>query len=174
MEVTNDERKVVADAYARYKDVLVRYVGRRVEDRLDAEDMVQDAFVRLLGFDKLICESTVRSFLFVIVRNLLTDYYRRRQKKQECQAYLYKMEKGEADFAADQTVYVSEILKFERRKVDMLPMRRREIYSRFCFGYKPLAEIAGEMGISFRTAEKHLAFGRKNVRAYLKAVGCAD
>jgi RNA polymerase sigma-70 factor, ECF subfamily len=60
-------------------DRMVAFASRRLGNRADAEDVVQDSFVRAwLGFSELRDEGRVRSWLYRIVRSVLSDFRARR------------------------------------------------------------------------------------------------
>ena len=69
-----------------YRPLVVRYIYRKLNGCMETEDLVQDAFLRLLEYRSMLRPETVRSFLYTIVRNLVTDYLRRHYKKQEVMA----------------------------------------------------------------------------------------
>lgn len=73
----------LTEVYVTYRPLVLRYITGKLNGCLEAEDLVQDAFLRLLEYRSMLRPETVRSFLYTIVRNLITDYLRRHYKKQE-------------------------------------------------------------------------------------------
>ena len=73
----------LTEVYVTYRPLVLRYITGKLNGCLEAEDLVQDAFLRLLEYRSMLRPETVRSFLYTIVRNLVTDYLRRHYKKQE-------------------------------------------------------------------------------------------
>lgn len=67
--------------YEQYADVIFRYVYSHLENRLDAEDLTEEIFIRawraLPKYDERGLPFT--AFLFRIARNSLIDYYRQRK-----------------------------------------------------------------------------------------------
>jgi len=76
----------LTETYTTYRPLVVRYIYRKLNGCMETEDLVQDAFLRLLEYRSMLRPETVRSFLYTIVRNLVTDYLRRHYKKQEVMA----------------------------------------------------------------------------------------
>ena len=110
---------------------------------------------------------TVRSFMFTVARNLVTDYMRRQISKQE--VGVYSMEG--LDIVYDDVeckVFAKEISKLEIMKANCLPEQRRVIYMKSRFECLSTEEIAAEMSLSKRTVEGHLLMGRKQVREFIK------
>ena len=62
---------------------MFRYISYKLNGCLEAEDLVQDAFLRLLEYRSMLRPETIRSFLYTIVRNIVIDYLRHQYKKQE-------------------------------------------------------------------------------------------
>ena len=65
---------IIEEIYKEYYSVIFRYIICRIKCKHDAEDLVQDVFVHLLDYDKMLQKSTIRSFLFTITRNIVIDY----------------------------------------------------------------------------------------------------
>lgn len=61
-----------------YSDMLYRYALQRVRSADTAKDLVQDTFLSAWrNYDKYRGEASVKSWLFVILKSKLIDYYRR-------------------------------------------------------------------------------------------------
>jgi RNA polymerase sigma-70 factor (ECF subfamily) len=78
-------------------DRMVAFASRRLGNRSDAEDVVQDSFVRAwLGFSDLRDEGRARSWLYRIVRSVLSDF-RARRGHRETLAPMLHLEAGAED-----------------------------------------------------------------------------
>jgi RNA polymerase sigma-70 factor (ECF subfamily) len=63
--------------WAEFGDRLRVFVARRVRDEIDAEDIVQDVFLRIhTRLDTLGDEGKLSSWVYQITRNAIADYYR--------------------------------------------------------------------------------------------------
>ncbi|WP_157807764.1 sigma-70 family RNA polymerase sigma factor [Hymenobacter chitinivorans] len=68
----------------RYGDELYRYALARVPDAGSAEELVQDTLLSALdGLAAFRAEASERTWLFVILKRKLIDYYRRRSRRAE-------------------------------------------------------------------------------------------
>lgn len=77
-------KKEVAEWVGAHDDALRSFVSRRVGDRSQVDDLVQDTYLRLLRAGPE--TGTVRNprgFLFRIASNLIADMFRRRRTRQE-------------------------------------------------------------------------------------------
>ena len=149
-----------------YRQMLVHYVNARVEDYDLAEDIVQDAFLRVLEMEVGVHEASVKSLLFTACRNLVFDYLRHRLVAQRSAAYMdniFGVEK-----TTEQAVQAREIAEHEMRVVCSMPEKRAKVYMLSRFEGRGVDEIADCLKISRRTVEAHLFAGRKEVREKLK------
>ncbi len=171
---TAEDIKLITDVYEGRRESLVQFITNRIHDAADAEDMSQDVFLRLLEMQDMICRETVDGFIFAIARNLIIDYIRRKRYCVEISSYMFDTCSRSCEPSVEEKLHVRWILTSERKKVNSLPQRRKDIY--YLSRYKDLspAEIAERLNLSVRTVEKHLYLGRLEVRAYMKKVSCMD
>ena len=158
---------VVGDAYRKYRHDVFFYVYGRIGRKEDAEDLVQDTFLRLWSAGRPLSEDTLKRLLYTIARNLVTDYLRRFYKRQEVMEYVGGAEES---FCAgtESRVIMDELRCLLWRKLSELPVRRREVYMQSHFRGRSSADIAEKMNLSKRTVENHLLAGRKEIRTYMK------
>ena len=158
---------LIATAFGAYRQQLLRYVCYRINNQDDAEDLVQDTFVRLLECGRMLREDTIKSFIFTIANNLITDYLRRFYKKQDICSYM--MESADVmSPSADSNTVVCDLERLEKTKVAMLPLQRKKIYYMNRFMDMSADDISKRLCISKRTVENHLLIGRKEIREYIK------
>ena len=157
---------IIKTAFMQYRLRLVHFVNARVEDYDLAEDIVQDAFLRVLEMEVGVHEASVKSLLFTACRNLAFDHLRRRMVAQrsasrmDCTSWVEE--------TTEQTVRAREIAEQEMRVVCSMPEKRAKVYMLSRYEGKGIDEIAERMKISPRTVEAHLFAGRKEVREKLR------
>lgn len=157
----------IAETYVHDKDLILYYVFGRINNYEDAMDITHDVFLRMIECGRILCKETVRSFMFTVARNLIVDYLRHFQKKQEIDIYM--MENiSEYDDCADVKVIHDDLENLENMKVLSLPEQRKVIYMKSRYEDKTSEEIAKELCLSKRTVEGHLLLARKQVREYIK------
>lgn len=159
--------RLVAETYMHDKDLILYYVLKRINNYEDARDITHDVFIRMLEYGSTLCEKTVRSFMFTIARNLVIDYLRHFQKKQEVNIYMMEIS-SEYDNSSDSMVIYDDLVKLERMKVLSLPEQRKIVYMKNRYEEKTSKEIAKELCLSKKTVEGHLLLSRKQIREYIK------
>lgn len=67
----------VAGIYKQFHSELLRYIKSKVRSREDAEDILQNVFVKMSsGIDKLDEDVKIKNWIFTVTRNTIIDYYR--------------------------------------------------------------------------------------------------
>ena len=159
--------RLITEYYEEYRQSVFFYICRRIENRSDAEDLIQDAFLRLLEYRMMIRRDTLKYFIFTIVRNLLNDYLRRYYKRQEIDRYLYDT-LPVTTVEPESRIVADELRRLESRRVSALPEQRRKVYIMSRFQDKSAEDIAEELKLSRRTVENHLFISRKEVREFIR------
>ena len=159
--------RLITEYYEEYRQSVFFYICRRIENRSDAEDLTQDAFLRLLEYRMMIRRDTLKYFLFTIVRNLLNDYLRRYYKRQEIDRYLYDT-LPVTTVEPESRMVADELRRLESRLVSALPEQRRKVYIMSRFQDKSAEDIAEELKLSRRTVENHLFISRREVREFIR------
>ena len=157
---------LITEYYEEYRSSVFFYISRRIENQDDAEDLTQDAFLRLLEYRMMIRRDTLKYFLFTIVRNLLNDYLRR-YKRQEIDRYLYDM-LPVSTVEPESRIVADDLRRMESRRISALPEQRRKVYEMNRFQGKSSEDIAEELNLSRRTVENHLFISRKEVREFIR------
>lgn len=158
---------LVATAFSNYRQQLLGYISYKIEDKDDAEDLVQDTFVRLLECSKMLREDTIKSFIFTIAHNLVTDYLRRFYKKQEICSYMMESCSNH-ELSCDTVVVAEDLERQEKIRMKILPPQRKQIYYMNRFMDMTAEDISKRLNLSKRTVENHLFLGRKEIREYIK------
>ncbi|WP_277235354.1 sigma-70 family RNA polymerase sigma factor [Phocaeicola salanitronis] len=159
--------RLITEYYEEYRQSVFFYICRRIENRDDAEDLTQDAFLRLLEYRMMIRRDTLKYFIFTIVRNLLNDYLRRYYKRQEIDRYLYDT-LPVTTVEPESRMVADELRRLESRRVSALPEQRRKVYIMSRFQDKSAEDIAEELKLSQRTVENHLFISRREVREFIR------
>lgn len=158
---------LISELFEKYHYHILNYISYKIESYDDAEDLLQDTFVRLLECNKMLCEDTIKSFVFTIAHNLITDYLRRRYKKQEVASYIMESEVALVH-SPESDAIVNDIKEHEIYRMSFLPSQRKKIYYMNRFMDMSANEISKKLYLSKHTVENHLFISKKEVREYIK------
>ena len=140
--------------YRNHAPGLRRRLRARVRSHDEANDLVQDAFARLLGSRSLARVRDPGAFLNRIVRNLLIDRSRRLSARPP---HVSIVDEIAVPPDQGQAIEVEQMCQRYRDLVALLPPRTRDVFLLHRIegvGYK---EIAERLDISVRTVEWHVA-----------------
>lgn len=150
------DRKLVQDIYYRHGKELLVYICGFVKIRETAEDLLHDAFVRLIrhSLDHQIDESNLRAFLYRIARNTCIDYLRKNRKKHEAELHEYMVYGRSASVQED--IEYGELKQKVAELVDSKDPVSRSVFIMRTELNMTYDDIAGNLGISERTAQRKM------------------
>lgn len=168
MQLTTNVKQgeLIAKCYAVYHAELVNYAMARLGNREESEDVVQDVFVKLMDFDGLINETTIKSFAFTIAANKVKDLLRRRifRRRMEENA---KCEMELQYNSVERVAEYHETLRIVNESVERLSPARAKVYQMSLFDGMAVADIADELNVSKRTVESQLFTSRRQMRTWM-------
>ena len=154
--------------YITHRDELLAYVSSRLGNSVEAEDLVQNVFLRLLTSDRMITEVTLPALVYTIARNLIADFYRRRTHFEDYEHYLKNTDSIEE--TAESILSIRDITEQLERGLARVPENCREIYRLHIYGGMKVAEISQCLGEGYKSVEHRLGTARKAVRQQLRGI----
>ena len=149
---------------------LVSYASGIVGSRVQAEDVVQEAWLRFDDASRLRLLEEPLGYLYRIVRNLALDG-RRRLAREDRGRDSYAVIAGDADGAAgvtpEQEALHKDALRILMAAIAELPERTQIALEMHRFGGCKLREIADRLGISVALAHGLVAEGIEHCRRRL-------
>ncbi|AUI08056.1 MULTISPECIES: RNA polymerase sigma factor [Stenotrophomonas] len=147
----------VAQLCAAHYRPLHAHVRRKLPQRCDADDVVQETWLRVVKVAASGLLSNGRAYLYRVAHNLIADHYRQRQRRREealDDAQLHAL----ADPAPlpEQHLLDAEQLRHLDAIIAALPPRSRQVFLLARVEQMALAEIGRQLGISRQTAHGHL------------------
>ena len=154
-------------------DILVRSQGRfltfleqRLGSRANAEDLLQTAYLKAFTAGKTLHhEDKVVSWFYRVLRNLLTDHYRKR-------AAVARLEErfateAEAEVAIDEELF-RELCACVKEVAEAVKPEYREMLLRVELQDEPLQQVAQGLGITADNASVRLHRARRALREALQ------
>lgn len=161
-----NSHSLIADYCTNHRAELLAFVVSRIGDAYQAEDVVQEIFLRLLTSKKMINEVTLPALVYTAARHLITDYFRYRRVRDEYEHYLRP-----SSFATDspESVYsIQEITERMERGIARLPEKSREIYRMHIYDGMRVSEISLQLGEGYKSVEHRLGVARQTMRHYMR------
>lgn len=167
--IITTQQQMIADFYKENQEKLVNFAVARLGNWQEAEDLVQDVFVKLMTYDGIINETTVRSFIFTITNHEIMNILRRRACRHKVEeSVMYEQELQCS--AVERVVEYHDTLRLVNRCVEQLTPSCAKVYRMTLFDGKCAGEIAKELNVSKRTVESQLLTSRKKIRMMLQAI----
>lgn len=136
---------------------LLHFVKKRVNNQHDAEDLTQEVFLKLAKSD-LGSIQNVKSWIYAIARNTITDYYRKKKiPVDNIDTFDLVIEE------AGKSV-VEELSCCIERYVDQLPDDYRAIIRLSELENVPQKEIAIQLNMNYATVRSKVQRGRKKLK----------
>ena len=148
---------------------LVRYLARKVPNDEDANDLAQEAFLRMHKFQQSKELENARAFLYRTANNLVIDQQRRARVHDRYMSAEMLPEHSDEDedkFApsAERTVSAKEELDRIYEIVDHMPVKVRRAFLLHRGKDMSYAKIASEMNVSTSMVEKYIIQALKLIR----------
>ena len=156
-------------------DRLRQYAYSLTHNQEDAEDLVQDTYLKVLQNTDRFAEATnLKAWVCTIMRNTFINGYRRRQKSKVVtddseDNVLYTSTSSVSNDAADLPLYVSEITS----AISSMKESHRDAFEMFVDGFK-YQEIADELQISIGTVKSRIFFARQKLMSNLTGYSVAE
>ncbi|AWH49883.1 RNA polymerase sigma factor [Isoptericola jiangsuensis] len=151
------EQTDVAHLCAAHYRPLHAHVRRKLPQRSDADDVVQETWLRVVKVAASGLLGNGRAYLYRVAHNLIADHYRQRARRREDvldDAQLLAI----ADPAPlpEQRLLDAEQLRHLDAVIAALPARSRQVFLLARVEQRGLAEIGRLLGITRQTAHGHL------------------
>ena len=174
---SEDQR--ISDVVKREQSRLRNFIRRRVPDPLDAEDILQDVFYRLVEANRLLMPiEHVTGWLFRVARNRITDLFRKKEPENFSDL---AVEDGEEDLQFEdllpspdegpEAAYARKVMLDElQRALSELPKEQREVFVAHEFEGRSFKELSAETGESVNTLLSRKRYAVLHLRERLQRV----
>jgi RNA polymerase sigma factor (sigma-70 family) len=141
-----------------YFEGLLRFLRRKGRSQEDAEDLIQEALLRLHVYCQAVPVASEEAFLRHAVHNLSVDQHRRDRLDLRMEVSIDEIDARliDPESTPERTLDAEQRLDHIKSVLDAVGRRTRDIYFAHRAGYS-YAEISGQMGISHITIKRHIA-----------------
>lgn len=164
--IRNDDPYALTLIYDRLGQKLFGYAIGMVNSRPDAEDIVQELFVKIAERrNKIAGAKNISAYIFRMASNLVMDFLRNRQKERKmlCEGdfLLVKAERGKRE---EYEKYLSRL----QLAVAGLPPEQKEVVFMHYFQDMTFDEIADLLNTSINTVASRCRYGLEKLRTFME------
>ena len=178
--MTDEQNRRIAETIEREQGRLRNFIRRRVPDPLDAEDILQDVFYRLVEANRLLMPiEHVTGWLFRVARNRITDLFRKKTPETFSDRAV-EGEDGEllqiedllpSPDAGPEALYVRNVLLDELESaLDELPDEQREVFVAHELEGRSFKELSAESGVNVNTLLSRKRYAVLHLRERLQSI----
>lgn len=153
-----------------HRQELLGFAGQRLDDA--AEDLVQDAYLRLLEHEAPDAILNPRAYLYRVTANAAVDLRRKRQVRELYDGEIEDFDQISSPVATPEAISADQqTLRLCMQVLQELPEIQRHIFLLHRIEGYSHREIAETLNLPRRTVERHCA---KALELFLTAVDAAD
>jgi len=171
LEVQHDNHHAFEELYRRYFYRLLNDAFKRLHDRDQSEELVQELFVGIwLKRHQIILAKTFDAYLHTCLRNAVISFIRKNNKVAEYPADYIEQEDKQGAY---EEIAYNDLKTAYNRSISDLPEKCRSAYELFESGLT-IQEIASTSNVSPKTIESHLLKARNTIRHQLRSFSAAS
>ncbi|VAW40459.1 RNA polymerase sigma factor SigZ [hydrothermal vent metagenome] len=154
--------------WQQFHDSLANFIRKRISNEADAQDILQDVFVKIhQSVSQLKDETRLTAWVYQITRNVIHDYYRQRREWVE-------LPDGLVDVAADVETAVStdltqEVAQWLRPMMAQLSPKQREAIQLVELEGMSQRKMSEQLQLSISGTKSRVQRGRKQLKEVLLA-----
>ncbi len=165
--IKNGDEQAFETVFHRYYKSLCLFASQFVKDDDEAEEIVQDLFVRIWEKrSRINIETSVKNYLVRSVKNLCLNYIKHNKIKD---IHAKNILSESSSTVPDESNFIElDLLQKIEESIDSLPEKRREIFRLSRQEGLKYREIAEKLDISIKTVETQMGLAFKTLREKLK------
>lgn len=161
---------LLTSTYLSKRAQLVRFFTVRTSSSAEAEDIVQEIFMKIAGLDSAAIENHA-AFLYKLGTNVMLDRVRSKRRSEAREGAYFDMEVGDgsrtdpsAPAPSPEDAWQSRRrLEEVMRVLDSFPPQRRRVFTMHKIDGQSYSEVAQALGISKSAVEKHMMAALKQL-----------
>lgn len=159
-----DNNDAFNEIYARYWDLVYVVACKKLNDKEEAKDVVHDLFMLIWAKrDSIHITTTFAGYIYVILKNKITDLSRRRTLQLKHSNETLKSETGMEENAFER--YASKDMVSQLQlEIENMPVGMRKVFLMSREEQLSVNEIAGKLSISSQTVKNQITSALKRLR----------
>jgi RNA polymerase sigma factor (sigma-70 family) len=175
-----EQDRQIAEVIAEEAPRLRNFIRRRVANKADVEDLLQEVFFELVKAHRLLLPiDYVTGWLFRVARNRITDLFRKREPETFASATL-EDDEGEllriedllpSPEAGPEALYLRQVLLDElEHALAALPREQREVFIAHELEGRSFKELSAESGVNVNTLLARKRYAVLHLRERLQSI----
>ena len=154
-KLSENDMSAMEVLYIRYAPQVKSFVSAILKDSADADDVVQDIFLRIWEERQVVCQArSFKSYLFTMTRNII---YNRLKRDKVHYRYVGFESKRNPQDEIEERIMTKDLLDQIKEEMDSLTEQQRVIYELNRNDEMTYKEIAEKLGISPKTVQYHIS-----------------
>lgn len=156
IQIRKGNKLAFSQLFRLYYPKIFSFINQLLKDRLLAEEITQDVFLRLwINREKINLDLSFDSYLFTIAKNIVLNFFKKKKIEQRyIDRTLRNFETSYVD--AEEDFYFKDLLSLIEQAVSEMPPQQQKVFRLSREEGLLHAEIAEKLGISKRTVERHI------------------
>ena len=168
----NDDQLAFAEIYSRYKLPLYMHAYKKLADRDEAMDLIQEVFATLwIKRKTIIITSNLSSYLYTAIRNAVLNIFSHKLVKSK---YVTSMEKYYHNnyTVTDGSIREKQLSEIIEHEIDALPAKMKQVFLMSRKQNLSHNEIATELNISVKTVDRQISNALKILKTRIVLIIC--
>lgn len=164
--LTQDDEAAFSELYVRYKDKLRYFCLSLLKSGEEADDIVQEIFIRIWESRSFINpDLSFSSFLYTLARNRILNYFRDADIDMKVKQILALKNPTEENIIESDMIY-AEYKNMLYEAIETLSPQRKKIFNMSREENLSHKEIAAQLGISVNTVQEHISESLRSIKSY--------
>lgn len=170
----------IADIFGKYRKQLLAFIRDRVPEDEDAEDILQDVFLRLLQTEETTSVLQISGWLYRVARNRIIDRHRKQQEErmprtvvqQDGSVFMREITDilSDEDRSPDREYVRSLVWEQLEKSLDELPASQKNVFIQTELDGKTFKQLSEESGVRIETLLSRKYYATQHLRRRLKEV----
>lgn len=158
------EQKTYEQIFNSHSETLRNFIYYKCGDIQQAEDIAQNAFIKLWDNCSKVVFEKAKSFLYTVARNNFLNEVAHKKIVLEHQVHLTKSTTNESpEFLLEEKEFMAKL----KRVIADLPEKQREVFLLSRIDRKKYSEISDIVGISVKAVEKRMSLALITLREHI-------
>lgn len=167
-DLKRGDKNAFAGLFEAFKQDVYLFAFTYFREKQAAEEIVQDAFIRLWEKRTFINPSlNIKNYILKIAKNLIVDELRKTDYKLNYAREITFPSSG-CHNNVEHEVFLSDYQLIVKRAIDQLPPKRRQIFKLSRDHHMSYNDISNHLGISVNVVENQMSKALKYMRKFLQ------